>query len=199
MKPTRQHIADKALQLFNHKGFVNVRLQHIADAAFVSIGHLAYHFKNKDSLVEFLFEQMMEDKWKVLKEHKHISLFQHLNLLFIRWYEHQQKYRFLYVDVVELARAYPPLGARLMTFNQTILLQLLLMLEFNQSRGVFNFGKKSKEAVAIAMQNYMDHWLHNHTLCAPEAQQSSSFSEGCWFFLSSYFTYAGWQEYEGLL
>jgi AcrR family transcriptional regulator len=36
MKPTKQYIADKALSLFNEKGFVNLRLQHIADAAFVS-------------------------------------------------------------------------------------------------------------------------------------------------------------------
>ncbi len=38
MKPTKQYILDKALILFDEKGFVNVRLQHIADSAFVSDG-----------------------------------------------------------------------------------------------------------------------------------------------------------------
>ena len=57
MKPTRQYILDKALTLFNEKGFVNVRLQHIADSAFVSVEHLAYHFKNK----KILYHPYMKD------------------------------------------------------------------------------------------------------------------------------------------
>lgn len=46
MKPTKQYISDKALALFNEKGFVNVRLQHIADSAFVSVGHLVLQYPN---------------------------------------------------------------------------------------------------------------------------------------------------------
>ena len=55
MKPTKKHISDKALNQFNENGVVNVRLQHIADAAFVSVGHLAYHFKNKDNIITELY------------------------------------------------------------------------------------------------------------------------------------------------
>ena len=57
MKTTKQYIKDHALKLFNQSGFVNVRLQHIADAAFISVGHLAYHFKNKDSIINELYDK----------------------------------------------------------------------------------------------------------------------------------------------
>ncbi|MEL7123903.1 MAG: TetR/AcrR family transcriptional regulator, partial [Bacteroidota bacterium] len=51
MKSTKQKILDAALKLFNQDGIVNVRLQHIADEAFVSVGNLAYHYSNKESIV----------------------------------------------------------------------------------------------------------------------------------------------------
>ncbi|MFM7429821.1 MAG: TetR/AcrR family transcriptional regulator, partial [Flammeovirgaceae bacterium] len=48
-KEVKQAILHKALALFNLNGFVNVRLQHIADASEISVGHMAYHYKNKEA------------------------------------------------------------------------------------------------------------------------------------------------------
>ena len=92
MKPTKQHIADKALLLFNDKGFVNVRLQHIADAAFVSIGHLAYHFKNKDAILEYLYEKIKREKGKLLNEHKILPLFEDIDRMLEEIFYHQKTY-----------------------------------------------------------------------------------------------------------
>ena len=41
MAKTKQKILLAALQLFNENGIANVRLQHITDEAFHSIGNLA--------------------------------------------------------------------------------------------------------------------------------------------------------------
>ena len=49
-KDVKEIIIKEALHLFNTNGFVNVRLQHIADAASISVGHMAYHYKNKDAI-----------------------------------------------------------------------------------------------------------------------------------------------------
>lgn len=195
MKHTRQHIADKALILFNQQGFVNVRLQHIADAAFVSIGHLAYHFKNKDSLVAFLFEQMLSDKLHLLSQHKDLALFLHLDQLFEKVHAHQQKYRFLYVDVVEIARAYPDLSNKWAALCERVQLQLKLMLQYYHSRGVLDFGRWGNNVLAISFQNYMDHWLHNHSF---ENEGTEQFKKACWMFLSAYFTQGGWAEFDEL-
>ena len=54
MKDTKRRILDAALDLFNENGLVNVRLQHIADQAQMSVGNLAYHYANKEAIVTAL-------------------------------------------------------------------------------------------------------------------------------------------------
>jgi len=46
LNKTKKKIIVAALKLFNQNGLVNVRLQHIADEAFISIGNMAYHYHN---------------------------------------------------------------------------------------------------------------------------------------------------------
>ena len=51
MKATKQKIIKAAIERFNQTGLTNVRLQHIADEAGISVGNLAYHFKTKQAIV----------------------------------------------------------------------------------------------------------------------------------------------------
>ena len=80
MKPTKQYILDKALALFNEKGFVNVRLQHVADRAFVSVGHLAYHFK-KEEIISSLYKRLKKKQESLLTEFRVLPLFEDIDLL----------------------------------------------------------------------------------------------------------------------
>ena len=106
MKPTKQHIQDHALKLFNEKGFVNVRLQHIADAAFVSVGHLAYHFKNKDGIVEELYDELRGKQALLLAEFRVVPLLEDINRYLGAVYDLQSTYIFFYLDTLEVLRAY---------------------------------------------------------------------------------------------
>jgi AcrR family transcriptional regulator len=81
MKPTKQYIPDKALILFNEKGFVNVRLQHIADDAFVSVGHLAYRFKNKADIILSLYKRLKKRQELLLTESRVLPLFEDIDCL----------------------------------------------------------------------------------------------------------------------
>ncbi|MEO1437894.1 MAG: TetR/AcrR family transcriptional regulator [Bacteroidota bacterium] len=60
MKKTKVKILDAALKCFNEQGVVNVRLQHIADEAFIRVGNLTYHFSNKEAIVLALYQQISE-------------------------------------------------------------------------------------------------------------------------------------------
>jgi AcrR family transcriptional regulator len=80
MKPTKQYILDKALILFNEKGFVNVRLQHIADTAFVSVGNLGYHFKNKEDIISSLYKRLKKKQELLLTEFSVLPLFEDIDL-----------------------------------------------------------------------------------------------------------------------
>ena len=137
MKPTKQHIQDHALKLFNEKGFVNVRLQHIADAAFVSVGHLAYHFKNKDGIVGDLYDEMRIKQALLLAEFRVVPLLEDINRYLGAVYDLQSNYIFFYLDTLEVLRAYAGIQNKYSQHVQWQMVQITIMLDFNISRGAF--------------------------------------------------------------
>jgi AcrR family transcriptional regulator len=63
---TKQHIAEKATELFAQKGYAATSIEDICLAADASKGSLYYHFKNKEQLFLYLLEknqQEWEEKW----------------------------------------------------------------------------------------------------------------------------------------
>ena len=79
MKETRPNILNASLKLFNDNGFVNVRLQHIADEANVSIGNLAYHFANKKELLAHIYKNLVGKQSELLNELNIVPLFENLD------------------------------------------------------------------------------------------------------------------------
>ena len=161
MKPTKQYIADKALNLFNEKGFVNVRLQHIADSAFVSVGHLAYHFKNKDDIISSIYKRLKKKQELLLTEFRVLPLFEDIDFLLRNVYQLQQQYRFFYLDTLEVLRAFPDIAEKhrqLLRFQRQ---QMQFMMEFNASRGSFiqPVYEKQFEDLAHIFCMTMDNWL----------------------------------------
>lgn len=102
-KQTRQRILDASLAMFNAQGEPNVTTNHIADELEISPGNLYYHFRNKDDIIEQLFQRYEERMDNALAspgarlpELEDIWLQLHLVFECI-W-----DYRFLYRDLVEI-------------------------------------------------------------------------------------------------
>jgi AcrR family transcriptional regulator len=102
-RQTRQRILDTALRMFNLQGEPNVTTNHIADELEISPGNLYYHFRNKDDIIEQLFQRYEErmDTALVspdsrLRDLEDIWL--QLHLVFECIWE----YRFLYRDLVDI-------------------------------------------------------------------------------------------------
>ena len=102
-KQTRERILETSLELFNARGEPNVPTNHIADELGISPGHLYYHYRNKDDIVEQLFAryEARMDQALLVPEGRLPNLedvWLQLHLVF----ECMWTYRFLYRDLVDI-------------------------------------------------------------------------------------------------
>ena len=100
---TRERILNVALRLFNEIGEPNVTTSAIADELNISPGNLYYHFRNKDDIVDALFEQF-EREVDVLfdaTEQREVN-FEDAWLFLHLLFESIWRYRFVYRDLNDL-------------------------------------------------------------------------------------------------
>jgi AcrR family transcriptional regulator len=200
MKPTKQYISEKALALFNEKGFVNVRLQHIADRAFVSVGHLAYHFKNKDEIIQTLYKRLKKKQELLLTEFRVLPLFEDIDFLLHNVFQLQQQYRFFYLDTLEVLRAFPDIASKhqqLLGFQRQ---QIQFMMEFNASRGSFVqplYEKQFTELAHIFCMT-MDNWLSYQYINGNTAPEEAAYCNDMWSIVKVLFTDMGIPEFRQL-
>ncbi len=200
MKPTKQYILDKALILFNEKGFVNVRLQHIADSAFVSVGHLAYHFKNKEDIVTSLYKRLKKKQEILLTEFRVLPLFEDIDFLLRSMFQLQQQYRFFYLDTLEVLRAFSDIAEKhrqLLRFQRQ---QIQFMIEFNASRGSFiqpQYENQFAELAHIFCMT-MDNWLSYQYINGNNAPGENVYCNDLWSIVRVLFTDMGLPEFRQL-
>ena len=61
MSRRRQEIIDRALKLFNEKGFHDVSIKQIADSLSISPGNLTYYFTKKTDLLKAIQHQLIQE------------------------------------------------------------------------------------------------------------------------------------------
>jgi len=199
VKPTKQHIKDNALKLFNQKGFVNVRLQHIADAAFVSVGHLAYHFKNKDIIIENLFDELREKQELLLNEYRVVPLFEDINCYLMAIYQLQLEHMFFYIDTIEILRAYPNIQKKHSQHIHWQLAQIKMMLSFNCARGsLFSLSDELQNHIAWQFRSLIDMWPYLKKIEGTNDPSLQNFLNDVWGILIPFFTDMGSREYQQL-
>ncbi len=65
---TKNHIIQKAVDLFNEQGTAAVSLNSLAEASGISTGNLQYHYRSKEEIIRAIFESMFEDWNTVYQE-----------------------------------------------------------------------------------------------------------------------------------
>lgn len=198
MKATKEKILKAALKRFNESGLVNVRLQHIADEAFISIGNLAYHFANKEAIVMGLYETLTKKQKDILAEYRIVPLFININRFISHTFELQKEYRFFYLDTLEIVRAYASIAEVHQNHIQFQINQLKSILDFNAARGAFIKEPRPQMYEHLALQIWMtlDFWLVQQFIRNPERAQKKDYESALWNLLIPFFTNTGKQEYE---
>lgn len=133
---TKQRILESAIRLFNEDGVANVRLQQIADEAGISVGNLAYHFRNKDAIVSNVYENLFEEFSKILSFYLQgpglADFDQQLDL----YHSFFARYNFYLIDLFEMERSNPAIMSRWHQFVTKMLLQIRKRLDYCAQRGL---------------------------------------------------------------
>src|SRR5580765_8113335 len=108
-KATKQRILLVSRDLFYEIGIANVRLQQIADAAGISVGHLAYHYKNKEAIVNAVYKEVFHDISVILKSRAAVTGLKDLDNHFEEVFEFVNRHQFCFNNLWEISRNYPAL------------------------------------------------------------------------------------------
>lgn len=198
---TRQKIIDAAVRCFNRDGISNIRLQQIADEAFVSVGNMTYHYRNKEAIVAAVWEQLVQKQRDLLAEFRVLPLFEDIDRLLISTFALQQEYRFFYIDTLEVMRAYPDIQSAHQQHIHWQALQMELVIAFNQSRGAFQTDYPPEQSRHLASQFWLtaDLWMYRQcVLSSSETTDFQAFRTALWAVFRPYLTDTGKREFEQL-
>lgn len=190
MKHTKAYILDRALKLFNKNGFVNVRLQHIADYGNISVGNLAYHFKNKDCIIESLYDQLKEVQEKSLYEFRMAYLFEDINRQLFEIFECQKKYLFFYLDTLEIMRAYPSIKEKHHQHISWQIQQIEWMFNFNMDRNTFQAPTREGQYKQLSWIFWMtmENWMYARSINGSDSWSDKDFISDLWSLMAPYLT-----------
>jgi AcrR family transcriptional regulator len=198
--PTKQRITEAAVRCFNRLGIANTRLQQVADEAGLSLGNMTYHFRNKEALGEAVWQGLVREQEEVLAEFRVLPLFEDIERLLARLFRLQAAYRFFYLDMLEVIRAFPqirPLQGQHMAWQVQ---QMSNAVRFNQARGAFRSWPEAPEAERLAQQFWLaaELWRYRRRCEGAEDQDYAAFREAIWDLFKPWFSDMGLREFEQL-
>ena len=200
LSTTKKKIIAAALKLFNEQGLVNVRLQHIADEAFVSIGNMAYHYHNKEAILKAIHEDLVKQQKALLAEYRIVPLFDNMNRLFSHTFHLQKTFIFFYLDTLEIIRAYPSIGSLHQKHIPFQIGQLKSMLEFNAARGALIKNPQSTyEHLASQIWRTTDYWFNQQLVQGEKELSEVTYLSTIWALLIPFFSKMGRLEYKQML
>lgn len=204
---TKEKIIESAVTLFNRDGLVNVRLQHIADEAGMSIGNMTYHYRTKELIIEAAWRQLVKKQRELLIEYRIVPLFEDIERQMRSTFLLQQDYLFFYLDTLEVVRAFPEIHKAHRQHIEWQVQQLITMFQFNVSRAAFIPPYTVREDSLgdgyhrqLAQQYWMasDMWLYRQKVMDEDIMDFASYREALWALLIPHFTPMGQMEFRQL-
>ncbi|GJM33806.1 MAG: TetR family transcriptional regulator [Saprospiraceae bacterium] len=199
---TKQKILIASIQLFNENGLANVRLQQIADEIGISVGNLAYHFKNKEAIIEAVNENLDDDITEILSAYRLFPNLIDFDYQLSKYFSFLQKYPFYFLDLLEIERMSPSIHSKRQHHVSKMISQIRRRFDFNQRRGIII--KELREGLYDNLANsiwvMISFWhAQNSARGINGIPTPEKFKEMVWNLVYPYFTEAGKREFEQLI
>lgn len=180
----------------------NVRLQQIADEVGISPGNLAYHFRNKEAIIEAVNEDLYEEAAEILSSYRLFPNLIDFDNQLTKYFSFIQKYPFYFLDLLEIERHYPEIRTKRQTQISKMISQIRKRFDFNHKRGLLVAEPRSGvyNHVANTIWVLMSFWAPQNLVRGVNAKTNSNqFKELVWNQIYPYFTKKGIAEFEQLI
>jgi len=178
MAQTKEKILQASIVMFNEYGIANVRLQHIADASGISVGNLAYHFKNKQTIIDYVYDN-----------------FQGIDKTMSSYYFFFENYRFFFTNMFETERNHPHIMRRWHQYTNRMILQIESRIEFDIQRDAF-LPLKNQRIKLLANNIWISiiFWLPQRVLRGLSCDEKN-FKKALWAQMTPYLSNKGKEEF----
>ncbi|MEM6320677.1 MAG: TetR/AcrR family transcriptional regulator [Bacteroidota bacterium] len=198
---TKEKIITATIQLFNEHGLANVRLQQIAKETDISVGNLAYHFRNKEAIVEAVVERLEEEVSNILANYRRYPNLMDFDFQLSKYFSFISDYPFYFLDLLEIERTFPQIHTNRQHHTAKMAHQFRKRFDFNEQRGILK--EEPREGIYDSIANTI---LITITFYTPQNMirgngqvHESSFKEAVWNLMYPYFTDDGIAEFKQLI
>ncbi|MEO6219251.1 MAG: TetR/AcrR family transcriptional regulator [Ginsengibacter sp.] len=197
---TKQRILKISEKLFFEQGIANVRLQQIADNSGISIGNLAYHFKNKEIIVEKVYSELLKELSALHAGKATYGGLAPFDEYFSVIYNFQKENGFYLNNFWEIERTYPKIKKSWQHLNNKMLLQLNKRILENVKCGNFKKEENNEahDLLANALLLTINYRIPQQILRSKPIKENV-FKKSLWNLLYPYFTAKGKREFKKLI
>ncbi|MBX3256255.1 MAG: TetR/AcrR family transcriptional regulator [Chitinophagaceae bacterium] len=192
MLSTKAKIIEESERLFFEQGIAGIRLQNIADAAGISVGNLAYHFKNKEAIVETVYENLFSELTNILSQYMVFPDLSGFDKQFSALYKFYDAKGFTFNNWWHIERSFPDIQKEWLSLNNKVLLQLKKRIDYNLNNGIFK-PEPYKGAYEALCQNLLlsiNTWIP-HQLLRRKPSTEYLYKKALWAVLYPAFTQKG--------
>ena len=201
MANTKQKILRASIRLFNENGLANVRLQQIADEIGISVGNLAYHFKNKGAIVSAVNEGLDKEIMEILSTYRLFPNLLDFDNQLSKYYGFLQKYPFYFLDLQEIERAHPAIYKKRRSQTNKMVSQIRKRFDFNFQRGIIKPEPRRGiyDNLAQSIWVLITFSLPQHAVRGQQTMPQEEFKRTVWNQVFPYFTEKGLAEFDQLI
>ena len=199
---TKQKILKASIHLFNENGLANVRLQQIADEIGISVGNLAYHYKNKEAILGAVHENINDEIMDILSAYRVFPNLMDFDHQLSKYYSFGKKYPFYFLDILEVNRINPAVHELRKQHIAKMVRQIRKRFEYNQQRRILIKEPRAGlyDSLANSIWVLLSFWQAQNSARGKNGKaRPGKFKEMVWNIVFPYFTKKGKAEFEQLI